>query len=350
MTAIIGIIRESYSLLNRMSIYLVLGLLFAGILHIFIRPGVIAKHLGKDNFWSVVKASLFGIPLPLCSCGVIPAALSLRKDGASKGSVISFLISTPTTGVDSIFATYALLGGFFTAYRVLASFITAVFAGTMSNLFSKAEEETTKETKKDTCKVCCGNECEDESHSLSEKIKGVFTYAFRDLLGDIGGWLLLGIFIGGIISYFIPEEFVMRYLSSGWLSMILMLIIGIPMYVCSSGSLPIAAALMLKGMNPGAAFVFLMTGPVTNSVAFTVIARQLGRRIVIIFLISIVVCSLTLGFILNMIWQYLDIDIISHMTKHADMIPFQIEMAASLLLVVGIIISMLTKHRKPVLK
>jgi len=337
MQIIIGIIKESYFLLNKMSVYLVFGFLFAGVLHIFMEEGMIARHLGKGNFLSVVKASLFGIPLPLCSCGVIPAALSLKKDGASKGAVLSFLISTPTTGVDSIFATYALLGGVFAVFRVAASFVTAVFAGVSANIFFRDKKNPDVSDHKHECRVCHDEERSHARHGVFDKVKGVFSYAFNVLLRDVGKWLLIGILVGGAISYFVPDTFVARYLGSGWQSMLIMLLVGIPMYVCSSGSIPIAAALMLKGMNPGAAFVFLLAGPATNSVALTVIAKEFGKKAVFVFLASIIGCSLALGVLLNYIWTFLNIDSLAQVMHHGTIIPAWIEIAASIILLLAIL-------------
>jgi len=346
MEIIIGILKESYYLLNKMSVYLLFGFFVAGILHIFIKPGMIAAHLGKNNLASVIKAALFGIPLPLCSCGVLPAALSLRKEGASRGAVLSFLISTPTTGIDSIFATYALLGGLFTAYRVIASFIAGTLAGITSNLFFRHEKSREiKAQENDTCKVCKDSSCKPEHHSFGERIKGVFSYGFGTILKDVGSWIIIGIFVGGVISYFMPPEFIEKYIGTGWQSMFIMLVAGIPMYVCASGSLPITLALLLKGLNPGAAFVFLLTGPATNSVALTVISKELGKATAAIFLFSIIVSSLGLGYLLNIIYKYLNINLARELMHHTKVFPAWLEYSASSLLVLLIILSLFRKKK-----
>ncbi len=346
MNLILGVLRESFFLLNKMSVYLIFGFLFAGIIHIFLKEGIIAKHLGSGDLSSVVKASLFGIPLPLCSCGVVPAALSLKKEGASKGAILSFLISTPTTGIDSIFATYSLLGGVFAAYRVIATFISGVFAGIVANIFFHGEKNLSVPEDKTKCKACLSHEHSTESHNFFGKVSGVLKYAFVDLLEDNGLWLLIGIVAGGSISYFIPETFIEKYLGSVWQSMLIMLVVGIPMYVCSSGSLPIAAALMLKGMNPGAAFVFLFVGPATNSASLVVIIKELGMKAVIILLSSITICSVCLGWVLNYIWQFLNVDIESHLMHHSAVIPYWVELSASIVLLVCIFVNMFLRKRK----
>ncbi|MDP8259013.1 MAG: SO_0444 family Cu/Zn efflux transporter [Candidatus Aadella gelida] len=301
MDIIIGIIKESYFLLEKMAPYLLFGFLFAGVLHAFLNTSMIAKHLGGRNIGSVIKASLFGIPLPLCSCSVIPSAMALRKEGASKGAVLSFLISTPTTGVDSIFATYSLLGPLFTVYRVIASFITGTIAGVLSNVIDK-DEDKRDQGDVQHCKFC--HEESQHSHAPGYKIKSIFNYAFRDLLKDSGKALIVGVIIGGMITFFLPENIISEYLGSGLRAMLIMLILGIPMYVCATASIPIAAALMLKGLAPGAAFVFLVAGPATNVVTMTVVLQTLGKRALAVYLGSIAVGSLFLGWLLDIVYTH----------------------------------------------
>ena len=338
----LGIIKESYILLNKMSPYLLFGFMFAGGLHIFFSQETVARHLGKSNAFSVIKAAVFGIPLPLCSCGVIPAAMSLRKEGASRGSVLSFLISTPTSGVDSIIATYALLGGIFTVYRILASFVTGVISGLLANFLIK-DEEPVKKVEATKCKMCEAGGHEGHTHSFMDKIKGMFHYAFIDLIKDSGGMLLLGILVGGIIMFFIPEEFIRTYLGSGFKAMIAMLIVGIPMYVCATASIPIAAALMLKGMNPGAAFVFLVAGPATNIVTMMVIFKSMGRKALVIYLSSIAVCSVLLGYLLDKVWIFFQTGELKFVIHQKILFPGWIATISSVILIVFIVYSFLKK-------
>ena len=337
-----GVIKESYILLNKMSPYLLFGFTFAGLLHIFFRPETVAKHLGKNNISSVIKAALFGIPLPLCSCGVIPAAMSLRKEGASKGAVLSFLISTPTSGVDSIAATYALLGGIFTIYRILASFVTGVISGLLANLLLKKEEPVKKE-EAPKCKMCEAEEHKEHEHGIIDKIKGMFHYAFVDLIKDSGGALLLGILIGGVITFFMPEEFIRTYLGSGFKAMVAMLIIGIPMYVCATASIPIAAALMLKGMNPGAAFVFLVAGPATNIVTMMIISKNMGKKALAIYLSSIAVCSVLLGYLLDGVWKFFQPEELKYVIHEKMLFPGWLGVVSSIVLIVLVAYSFLQK-------
>ncbi len=349
MTVITGIFKESLILLNKMAPYLIFGYLFAGILHIFVKTETVSRHLGKNSLGSVVKASLFGIPLPLCSCSVIPAAMSLRKEGASRGAVLSFLISTPTTGVDSIFATYALLGGLFTVYRIIASFVTGVLAGIMANIFIK-EDALGNSMEKSECHLCRGDEEHGHehgthAHSAWEKIKGVFSYAFIDLLEDTGIALLVGIIIGGVIAFFMPGDFIATYLGAGFAAMFVMLIIGIPMYVCATASIPIAAALMIKGLDPGAAFVFLVAGPATNIVTMSVVAKNLGKMSLVIYLGSIVVSSIGLGFLLNILYnKFYSAGSIKFMVHEGAILPDWVSIAASIVLVIMVIYTFVKSH------
>lgn len=338
MDIIAGILNESYFLLKRMAPYLLFGYFFAGALHIFVKTETVGRHLGTNSFFSVLKASLFGIPLPLCSCSVIPAAMSLRKEGASKGSVLSFLISTPTTGVDSIFATYSLLGPFFTFYRVIASFVAGVFSGSVANLLLKQDDMSGVVSDVPKCGLCNDDNNGKRngyphSHGIIKKITGVFKYAFGDLLNDTGPALLLGIIIGGIITFFMPEKFIEDHLGTGFLPMIVMLAVGIPMYVCANASIPIAVSLMLKGLSPGAAFVFLVAGPATNIVTMTVIARNMGKGALVIYLASISLCGVLMGWFLNIIWSYFPSDHLTHMAHGKMMLPEWLAGASVFLLI-----------------
>lgn len=340
MNTALGILDATVSLLNAMSPYLLFGFFFAGLLHIFISSETVATHLGKRGFLSVIKAALFGVPLPLCSCGVIPAAMSLKREGASRGAILSFLISTPTTGVDSIFATYSLLGPVFTVFRVFASFSAGVFAGVMENLLVHHDEPVSSK-KEIKCKLC--DETGEHSHTALHVVKGIFGYAFGELLEDVGKWLIAGLLLGGVIAYLVPEHFIHQYVGSGWAAMLMMLAIGIPMYVCATGSIPIAAALMMKGMSPGAAFVFLLAGPATNTVTITVVGKNLGKRTLFVYLASIIIISLALGFLLDKLWAFFSLPSIKTIIAHERFLPLWLEQVSSATLLVLILISVLRK-------
>lgn len=300
---------------NAMSIYILFGLIFAGILHELVPETLVTKHLGKENIGSVIKSTLFGIPLPVCSCGVIPLATSIKKSGASKGATLSFLISTPITGVDSILATYGMFGWIFTLYRVLTSMIIAMVAGVLTNYLDKELIPEMEEEKSS----CCGNSC---SSKKKEKKKFSFPnamkYAFGTLLGDIAKPLLFGLLLGALITAAIPQNLSNILIEYAWLSYFIAIAIAVPMYVCATASLPIAAALMLAGVSPGAAFVFLSAGPATNTVTIGVVKKMLGTRSLYIYLGTIIAGSVLFGLGLDYVFDANALDAKSIIHVHED--------------------------------
>ena len=329
-----GLFKEVWHTFDDASLYILLGIFIAGLIQVFVDKDKIAKHLGKPGFKSVLLAAMFGVPLPLCSCGVLPTAISLRKNGASKGSVLSFLISTPESGVDSIAISYALLDPLMTIFRPIGAFVTAVVAGISENVFGKkGEGTTTKEA--NTCE-CCGKEDErnHHNHNFIKRFGYGMHYAFIELLGDLAKWLTLGIIIGGIISYFVPHGLIENYLGSGWQAMLLMLIVGIPLYICASASTPIAAALIAKGMSPGVALVFLLAGPATNVAGILTVGKFLGKRSVIIYLTSISVCAVVLGLLLNQIYVISGINIRAALGRAGEIWPHSLKTISAIILVI----------------
>jgi len=327
------------SLFNEMAPYLLLGFFFAGILHVFVPQSVFSKYLSKNNFASVLTAALFGVPLPLCSCGVIPTAMALRKEGASKGSVISFLIATPQTGVDSIMATYSLMGLPFAIIRPIAAFCTAVFGGFFSNIFIKNEKQDIIEPQ-----ITCAGSVQT---GFKDKIKEVFKYGFIDILQDIGKWLIVGILIAGVITYFVPESFFRLFSDNLFLSILFVLILAVPMYMCATGSIPIAIALMMKGISPGTAFVLLMAGPATNIVSILIIGKVLGRKTLVLYLISIIAgavgFALIIDFILPAKWFALNITHEMLHSHHADSL-FWFKTSSGIILLILILNSFILKY------
>jgi hypothetical protein len=324
---------------NAMAPYILFGLVFAGILHEFVPDTLVTKHLGKDNIFSVIKATIFGVPLPVCSCGVIPLATSIKKSGASKGSTLSFLISTPITGVDSILATYGIFGWIFTIYRVITSMIIAMVAGILTNLFDK-EESVAKPAfsavkapntlspafsmqKPAEESSCCSSA---SSCCASQKKAFWFTsamrYAFITLLGDIAKPLVWGLLVGALITVAVPESLSEILTEYSWFSYVIVIAIAVPMYVCATASLPIAAGLMLSGVSAGAAFVFLSAGPATNTVTIGVVKKMLGSRSLMIYLGSIIVGSIVFGLGLDYLFSTSDINPASliHMDEEAGLV------------------------------
>lgn len=279
---------ELIDLVVEMAPWLLLGFLIAGVLHVFFPEGKINRLLGTANLKSVVRAALIGIPLPLCSCGVIPTGVSIHKNGASKGAAISFLISTPQTGVDSIMVTYSLLGLPFAIVRPIVALVTGVFGGIFSNHF-EADKVPLVEEKKITKEVS----------KLKNPLKEIFRYAFVDFLQDIAKWLIIGLLLAALIAVLVPDDFFASYIHNDFVGMLIILAASIPVYVCATSSVPIAAVLMLKGISPGAALVFLMAGPATNAATISVIGNSMGRKTLLVYLGTLISGALFSGLFID---------------------------------------------------
>ena len=288
---------EIIHIINEMSPYLLLGFLLAGLMHAFIPQSYYSKYLAKPNFRSVLNATLFGIPLPLCSCGVIPTAMSLRKEGASKGAATSFLIATPQTGVDSIIATSSLMGVAYAIIRPIAALITALFGGTLVNVLDKDSNGNTTEQPADNHEHhnCCHHHEQEHHATFLQKIKTALQYGYVEMMEDIGKWLIIGLIVAGLITVFVPAEAFKVFEGNTALSMLLVLAIAIPMYVCATGSIPIAVALIMKGLTPGAGLVLLMAGPACNMASMLVVKKVMGTKTLVIYLASIIIGSIAFG-------------------------------------------------------
>lgn len=280
--------QEILHIINEMSPYLLLGFLIAGLLHVFLPTRYYHKYLSKPTFGSVINAAIFGIPLPLCSCGVIPTAMSLRKEGASKGAVTSFLISTPQTGVDSILATFGMMGLPFALVRPVAAMTTALFGGAAANLFDPDKSIPSAHVH------CCCNEEE-----KGNKLVRVLRYAYVEMFGDIAKRLVIGLLLAGVITILVPDHFFEIFAGNTLASMLLVLCIAIPMYICATGSIPIAVALMMNGLTPGSALVLLMAGPACNIASILVVKQVLGTRSLVIYIASIVLGAVGFGCLID---------------------------------------------------
>jgi uncharacterized membrane protein YraQ (UPF0718 family)/copper chaperone CopZ len=282
-----------WDLTVEMAPYLLLGFLIAGLLNGVFSKDWLQRKMGKPGWGSSVKAALLGIPLPLCSCGVIPTGVSFHKQGASKGATSSFLISTPQTGVDSILVTYSLMGWAFAIIRPIVAFVTGVLGGIWADQDRKVAQTTTPEAS--SCSDCSDDNPAQQQHWFDR----IFKYAFVTFLQDISRWLILGLVMATLITLFVPDTLFTEYLSRPWLNMLIVLAASVPLYVCATASVPIAAALLLKGVSPGAALVFLMAGPATNVATLTVLWQTIGKRTTIKYLISIMVGAVGFGLIID---------------------------------------------------
>lgn len=329
-----------WEILVEMAPYICLGFFMAGLLHVLVNPQIVVKYLGKGRIKSVIYAALLGIPLPLCSCGVLPTTAGLKKQGANDGAAMSFMIATPETGVDSIAVTYALLDPIMTFFRPIAAFFTAFTAGVTQNFFGNSYDDREQEITPDlSCKVdnCCdGTDCSPEEHrhhhSLREKLYAALRYGFGEILSDIASWLLIGIAIAGVIHVLIPEHVLKTYLHGGIYSMLIMLVAGIPFYICATASTPIAAALILKGVSPGAALVFLLAGPATNAATISVVYGLFRKRATAIYLGSIALCSIIMGLLLDGVYQRFGIAAQSIAGQAGELIPHWLSVSIAVLL------------------
>ena len=324
---------ELHFLLSEMSFYLLLGFFFAGVLHVYIRQSRIVGFMGKNTIRSVTNASLLGIPLPLWSCGVIPTGLSFFKNGASKGATVSFLISTPQTGVDSIMVTYSLLGLPFAIIRPVVALFTGVAGGMFTNI---NEKNSTK-------KIEHLSTITDEL-PVKRSIKEVIKYGFVEFLEDIAKWLAIGLFAAALLAVLIPDNFFAEHGGAGIIGMLIILAGSVPLYVCATGSVPIAAVLMLKGLSPGAVLVFLMAGPATNIATITVLGQILGKRTTFIYLVTIILGALLSGWFIDAFLPAEWFLLAGHVGGHAShLLPEWLKLASSILL--GILLVNRLYHR-----
>ncbi|MCF8059421.1 MAG: SO_0444 family Cu/Zn efflux transporter [Bacteriovoracaceae bacterium] len=272
--------------------YLLLGFLASGIIHQYLNLSVIKRHLAGKGLAPILKAALFGVPLPLCSCSVIPAAVTLKREGASNGATSSFLISTPESGIDSMVMTYGVMDLPMTLIRPIAAFLTATLAGIGQNLWN-AEELVSVEPVSSCSK--------EHSHSHDEQptnpIKNILSYAFGDLSDDLSSWLFIGLFVGALMNLYLPID--IFELIPGWGQRLMVLAFGIPFYICASASTPIAASMMMKGMSPGTALIFLLVGPATNFTNIAVLQKYIGKKGIFINVMAISLVAVGMSFLID---------------------------------------------------
>lgn len=287
MDLIVKFVAEFVATLCEMSPYLLIGFAIAGLLHAFVPRSMTQRYFQGTGVGASFRAALLGVPLPLCSCGVIPTSMAFYKNGASKGSTLSFLISTPQTGVDSIIATYSMLGLPFAIMRPVLAFITGVAGGWIEGVVDKTDGNDN---------MALPNEMPDNAtpRGFWRKLVEALRYGFIDFLGDISKWLVIGLLVAALITTLVPRDFMETMSLSPILQMLLIIIVAVPMYVCATGSIPVAAGLVAVGVDPGAAFVFLMAGPATNAAAITILRKTLGLRALLVYL-STIICGALIG-------------------------------------------------------
>ena len=290
------IIYSSWKYLVLSAPYLLAGLLVSGVIHEYLGTEFIKKNLNKNSLSHIVKAALIGIPLPLCSCSVIPTAITLKKAGASNASTSSFLVATPESGIDSMAMTWAVMDLPMTIFRPLAAFFSAITTGILQMLFNSNEKKTTDEVH---CPKCPSTT---KSKNSITSIKRMIKYAFSDLIDDMASWLLLGIVLGGLIDLFLPMDIFQSL--GAWNSRLLILLVGIPVYICASAATPIAASLVLKGMSPGVALILLLVGPATNISNLLVMQKYLGKKGILLNIISITISALIASFVVDFCYDF----------------------------------------------
>lgn len=287
-----------WTVLSEMGPYLLFGFFAAGLLSVLLSPELIERHLGGRGVWPVLKASALGVPLPLCSCSVIPVATSIRRHGAGKGATTAFLISTPQTGADSILATFSLLGPVFAVYRPIAALVSGALGG---GIVSAADKSARHEQAPKCNEVCCSADIRPSATARALR------YGFVTLPRDIGPTLLVGLALAALITAIVPEGYFSTVVPPGPLQILVLMMVGIPVYICATASIPVAAGLIAAGVSPGAAFALLMTGPATNAATVATVWKIMGRRTCLIYLATMMVAAFAGGLLLDRIVTVTDV-------------------------------------------
>jgi uncharacterized membrane protein YraQ (UPF0718 family) len=336
--------------------WLLMGFSVAGLMKAFVPSQVLAKHLGEPGLLATIKAALLGAPLPLCSCGVIPAALGLRRSGASKAATTSFLISTPETGVDSVTVSYAMMGPFMAIIRPIAAISTAITAGLLvgpdKNEHAPQSSEpvqsccASKTAEPESAESCCSKVSEENSaaDSIGSRLRDSMKFTFVDLIRDISLWLMIGLGIAAMVKTYVPTEFLTQW-GDGFMAFVVMALIGVPMYICALASTPIAAGLLFSGVSPGATLVFMLVGPATNIATIGLVRNELGSRALAAYLGSVVGVGFGFGYLTNYLASQWNIDFLAQtQTTHA-MINTPIATASAIVLAGLIVFALGSKYQ-----
>ncbi|MFM2478480.1 SO_0444 family Cu/Zn efflux transporter [Celerinatantimonas sp. MCCC 1A17872] len=343
MNTVIAISQAFIDLWLDAAVWLILGFIVAGLLQSFIRSDNLGRHLQGRGLWPAIKAAMLGTPLPLCSCGVIPAAMGLRRAGASKSATTAFLIATPETGVDSIAISYALLGPFMAIIRPIAAIFSAIVSATLvlvigekANNNAAHTHHEAEHTHEHSCS--CSHDHDHHHHEVSPdtqswlaRLWGGQRYAFTELLEDLSIWLIVGLVISAVVVATVPSD-TLASISQGPWAMLVMALIGVPMYICASASTPLAAGLMLAGVSPGAILVFLLAGPATNIATLGIVNKELGFRSLISYLSGVVVVAIGFGYLTNALVDAWQINIQSELASSNQLLPWPISAIAGIAL------------------
>lgn len=285
--------------------WLLLGYLIAGIIKQVIPSEWVQKQLAKPGLLSISKGAFIGAPLPLCSCGVIPTALAVRKAGASKGATASFLVATPETGVDSIAFSYAMLGPIFAIARPIGALVSAVVAGVLVHKFDTEEENSQPQAAANSCCSMQKSQTVEPRPSLGSALLQAVQYGYGRMIADTAKWLFIGLTAATLVTAYVPQSFFLQW-GDGLIAMIVMVVVGLPMYICATASTPVAASFLFAGLSPGAALVFMLTGPATNIATMGVIKEQLGLRSLVAYLVGVIVTAILAGLLLNQLYARFD--------------------------------------------
>lgn len=333
--------------------WLLVGLIAAGLVKAYIPEDAMQRWLGGRGFSAVGRAALFGAPLPLCSCGVLPAALGIRRSGASKEATVSFLISTPETSVDSVAVTYALMGPVMAVYRPLAALLSAIVTGMMTVYVDDEREAVSepaeplsccnKEKTVESATACCSNSstptngtdicCGTSAKITTNRFRQALQFAGSELLDDISKWLFIGIVAAGVMTTIIPPGWLEQW-GQGVLAMLVMALIGIPMYICAVASTPVAAGLLVAGVSPGTVLVFLLVGPATNIASLILISRELGQKVTAVYLAGITVSSIVMGLILDGLISNMGFTVIAEIGDRQRMLPDWLALSSAIILLI----------------
>jgi uncharacterized membrane protein YraQ (UPF0718 family) len=311
--------------------FLLVGCLLGGLVYAFFPGRIVERWLGGRGARSILGAALVGTPLPLCSCGVVPTAMTLRRRGASTGATVAFVVATPETGPDSLLVSFALFDPLFAIFRPIAAIFTAVAAGLLAAVGERAHLLPQLPPQR-ICEICDLPDEGEHRHGVAPRLSRAMSYATCDLVEDVGGWLLIGVLVGGVLTSLVRPEWVHTHLPSRWLQMVAAMVVGVPMYVCASASTPLAAAAVLAGFSPGAALVFMLTGPATNVASLLLLRKELGSLVVVLMLVAISAASLLCGALLDALYDWTGWKSVVHVGPPAEHLPLWLRAGCGVLL------------------